>query len=94
MCITSACWAGNKGNPVTASKVLGAGFAGGNEAQLMIYLQEAHLMAAVKEGNVAEVRRLVEQEEVDVNSRSYVSCTLMDIVYFPIAQLKMTRNWC
>ena len=61
--------------------MLGAGFADGNEAQLMIYLQEAHLMAAVKEGNVAEVRRLVEQEEVDVNSRSYVSCTLMDIVY-------------
>ena len=74
--------------------MLGAGFVDGNEAQWMIYLQEAHLMAAVKEGNVAEVRRLVEQEEVDVNSRSYVSCTLMDIVYFPIAQLKMTRNWC
>ena len=51
--------------------MLGAGFVDGNEAQWMIYLQEAHLMAAVKEGNVAEVRRLVKEQD-----KSVVGCMI------------------
>ena len=49
-------------------------FAEGDESQLMGSLQNAQLIVAVRMGDLAEVRHLIECEGTDVNMSDYVSC--------------------
>ena len=45
-----------------------------DESQLMEALQKAQLIVAVRMGDLAEVRQLIECAGMDVNVRDYVSC--------------------
>ena len=59
---------------MTALQSLVDQFAEGDESQLMEALQKAQLIVAVRMGDLAEVRHLIECSGTDVNVRDHVSC--------------------
>ena len=58
----------------TALKSLAKRFTGGDESQLIDDIYKAQLIIAMRRGDIAGVRRLVECPGVDVNGRDRVRC--------------------
>ena len=59
---------------MTLLQTLAGRYTRGDEAQVMEALQKAQLIVAVRMGNLAEVRHLVECEGIDAKARDHVSC--------------------
>ena len=58
----------------TALQTLAKKFTRGDEAQLTGAIQKGQLIVAVKSGDLADVRRLVKCQGVDINGRDHVCC--------------------
>ena len=68
---------------LTALQMLAKRNTGGDEARLIEAIEKGQLIVAVKSGDIADIRRLVENQGADIHTRDHVCWTAFDILIQP-----------